>query len=201
MANSTCKRHLLWRKFSDLEAHQLAVQATSDRKLQFERGWSHEECHEWLRQLLPTLFEYNDSCTKPSAWHLFIRTRSELSVAHFKNPDGEALFKVKGRSKARIDECRIYFSMSSHIPTRRKSLTDDLKAFAKAIRRAVWKEWSVPAAISSGADRDHRNAKKSSRNETSDEEEESDGTNGSSNDRSSSEDSQQSESSEEDETV
>ena len=56
------------------------------------------------------VFEYNDSYKDLKDWHLCIKTQLSLSVTMYKNPDSEALFQVKGRNKAWVEESKIFFS-------------------------------------------------------------------------------------------
>ena len=103
-----------------LQNHRLAVRATQDREIKFGRNWSAERCDQWLRELLPVPFEYNDNrneasgVTTKSAFVLLGREQKKLTVVAIRRPpSGQEFFDFKGRSRAGIQDSKIFFSLSA----------------------------------------------------------------------------------------
>ncbi|KAJ8580246.1 hypothetical protein M405DRAFT_753498, partial [Rhizopogon salebrosus TDB-379] len=96
-----------------------------DGPLSFERDWSYLKITQHLRKLFPKVFEYLDitDTTKRTAsssqpahpekpnWRLLNKTGQTLTIVDIAFPTGTDLVKHKGREKAGVNECHLWFGM------------------------------------------------------------------------------------------
>ncbi|KAF8998165.1 hypothetical protein BDQ17DRAFT_1544140 [Cyathus striatus] len=97
-----------------LIAAGLAVQATTEEKLQFGRNWTEDRCKEWLAKYLPKLFTY--AAKNNLQWFLLRREKRKLFKRDTLLADGEAFHTAKSRVKGKISDSRIYITFSKPIP-------------------------------------------------------------------------------------
>jgi hypothetical protein len=102
-----------------LQNHGLAVRATPDCEIKFGRNWSAERCEQWLRELLPAPFSFNNNrnetagLTNKSVFVLLSREQKKLAVVAVRHPpSGQEFFDFKGRPRAGVQDSKIFFSSS-----------------------------------------------------------------------------------------
>ncbi|KAF9440243.1 hypothetical protein P691DRAFT_768058 [Macrolepiota fuliginosa MF-IS2] len=88
-----------------MEQYGLLKCKALDEPLWFKKAWNMSKCHTWLKQALPNVFQFAEQ--EGLDWSILRRDSQKLELIDLKL-NGEELFKLKGRTRTRVEDSKIY---------------------------------------------------------------------------------------------